>query len=93
MRLALAASSLLLGGCIPLPAGYALSRKTVAAKEGDATLVADDGTRCAVPPRTFVQVQPGDDHTCAWNEADGAGRAPVPSFPRRPSIPQPGLPE
>jgi hypothetical protein len=92
VTLALAASALLLGGCIPLPGGYVLSRKTVVAKEGDATLVADDGSRCRIPQRSFVEVQTGDEHTCAWNEGSDAGRTPgrvpAPAFPR-PTLPPP----
>ena len=74
---------LLLGGCLPLPGGHALTRKIVAAKEGEATLVADDGARCKVPPRTFAAVQPGGEHACVWKEADGSP-VPTPSAPRPP---------
>ena len=84
LRHTLAAGALLLGGCIPLPGGHALTRKAVAAKEGDATLVAEDGARCTVPPRTFTAVQPGDEHACVWKEAEGAVRTPpIPSVPHR----------
>lgn len=67
----LAAGLLLLGGCIPLPGGHALTRKTVASKEGEGTLVADDGARCSVPPDTFAAVQAGDEHACIWKERGG----------------------
>ncbi len=73
--------------CVPLPGGYVLSQKPVAAKEGAATLVADDGTRCRVPPGAFAEVKPGDEHSCAWHEGAAAGRAPEraqdPTVPRR----------
>ncbi len=62
---------LLLGGCIPLPNGQALTRKTVASKEGEATLVADDGARCSVTSDTFAAVQVGDEHDCIWKEHEG----------------------
>ena len=84
LRHVVAGGTLLVGGCIPLPGGHALTRKTVAAKEGDATLVADDGARCTVPPGTFTAVQPGDDHACVWKEPEGGARTPTPSVPRRP---------
>ena len=83
LRHMLAGWALLLGGCIPLPGGHALTRKTVVAKEGDATLVADDGARCTVPPRTFTAVQSGDEHACVWKEPEGGTRTPpAPSVPR-----------
>jgi hypothetical protein len=78
----------LLGGCLPLPGGHALTRKIVAGKEGEATLVADDGARCRVPPRTFAAVQPGDEHACLWKETDGTVRTPPTPGPR----PAPRLP-
>jgi hypothetical protein len=85
--LALLGGGLLLSGCLPLPGGYSLSRKPVAAKEGSAVLVADDGTRCGVPPRTFAEVTIGDEHRCAWNESESSirtpGTLPSPRFPRR----------
>ena len=92
LRYMLAGGSLLLGSCIPLPGGHALTRKTVAAKEGDATLVADDGARCTVPPRAFTAVQPGDEHACAWKEPEGARTPPAPGVPRpqRRTVGQPG---
>lgn len=68
---ALAAGALLLAGCIPLPGGQALSRKTVASKEGEATLVADGGARCTVSADTFAAVRVGDEHSCIWNEHAG----------------------
>jgi hypothetical protein len=83
-RLLLAASVLFLAGCIPLPRGHSLTRKTVAAKEGEATLVADDGARCRVPPSTFTAVQPGEEHACVWKEVDSSTRTPTPSAPRAP---------
>lgn len=90
----LAICSLVINACIPLPHGYTVSRKTVATKEGDATLVAVDGTRCTVPSNTFVEVKPGDDHTCAWKDVDETGRTPArspePSIPR--SSPAPSRP-
>ena len=89
LRRTLAGGALLLGGCIPLPGGHALTRKTVAAKEGTATLVADDGARCTVPPRTFTALQAGDEHACVWKEPEGSVRTPptqtVPRGPHRPA--------
>jgi hypothetical protein len=58
--------------CVPLPGGRELSRKTVWAKEGEATLVADDGARCEVSPARFERTRVGDDAACAWRLGDGA---------------------
>lgn len=62
--------------CIPLPRGHALSRRTVWSKQGEDTLVAQDGSWCRVTATTFARVRVGDDHTCVWKEvgASGAGR-------------------
>ena len=90
LRHVLAGGALLLGGCIPLPGGHALTRKMVATKEGDATLVADDGARCTVPPRTFTAVQPGDEHACVWKEPEGDVRTPPIPGASRPTRRPPG---
>jgi hypothetical protein len=56
--------------CVPLPGGRELSRKTVWGKEGDATLVADDGSRCEVGSRQFERTTVGDEAVCAWKLPD-----------------------
>jgi len=71
LRCALATSALLFAACIPLPRGQTLSRKTVASKEVESTLVADDGARCSVSADTFASVQVGDEHSCIWKEREG----------------------
>jgi hypothetical protein len=86
MRYSLVVGLLLLGGCIPLGHGYALSRKTVATKEGESMLVADDGAWCAVTPRAFRDVQPGDEYSCVWKEPDEKPRK---RTPPPPTIPPP----
>ena len=87
LRYTFAGGALLLGGCIPLGHGYALSRKIVAAKEGDKMLIADDGAWCAVLPETFATVQPGDEHDCVWKGPDERERQrlPHPTSPPRPT--------
>jgi hypothetical protein len=62
-------------GCVPLPGSRALAPKEVAAKEGEATLVADDGSRCTVPPREFERAEVGEDAWCVWKDAEGTGGA------------------
>jgi hypothetical protein len=56
--------------CVPLPGGRELSRKTVWGKEGEATLVADDGSRCEVGSRQFERTKLGDEAVCAWKLPD-----------------------
>jgi hypothetical protein len=85
-RYSLVVGLLLLGGCIPLGHGYALSRKTVASKSGESMLVADDGAWCAVTSRAFREVQPGDEYSCVWKEPDEAERK---RTPRPPTVPPP----
>ncbi len=85
-RAAPVAAALVLAACIPLPGGHSLSRRQVTGKQGAHTLIADDGATCAVTAPTFEKVQVGDDHTCAWKEAeDRSGPAlPTGRQPRRP---------
>ncbi len=56
--------------CVPLPGGHSLTRRTVYGKQGENVLVADDGSTCRVRGDTYERVQPGDEHTCAWKDAD-----------------------
>lgn len=80
--------------CVPLPGNHSLSRRTVTGKQGENTLVAQDGSACRVTAAAYERVQIGDDHTCAWKEveANGTGRAipdTRPSPRRRPGLPNP----
>jgi hypothetical protein len=81
--------------CVPLPGNRALSRRSVAGKQGEDTLVSFDGASCRVTADAFARVQVGDDHTCAWKEvaADGSGRAVPDPRPGRTRLPaRPGGP-
>jgi hypothetical protein len=89
------ACALLCSACIPLPGNRSLSRRTVFGKQGENTLVADDGASCRVTADAFARVQIGDDHTCAWKEvnADGTGRTVPDTRPGRTTLPgRPGRP-
>ena len=79
---------LVLGGCVPLPRGHVLERRLVVAKEGEATLVSDDGARCPVDAGTFAKVNVGDEHACVWKHGETGG-ATAPGVPgaRVPSAP------
>ena len=81
----------LLAACVPLPRGHVLDRRAVRAKEGEATLVSDDGARCKVDPATFARLEVGDEHRCVCTR-DDAGRASEPGIPggRVPVVPRPG---
>lgn len=81
---------LLAAACVPLPGGRSLARRTIAAKEGDATLVADDGSRCTVPADAFARVGVGEEYACVWKETDvGAPRGTPRTGPREPRRPGP----
>ncbi|GJG87983.1 hypothetical protein tb265_31640 [Gemmatimonadetes bacterium T265] len=70
---ALAAAALVLGtGCVPLPRYGYVGKAFVARKEGEKTLVADDGSTCRVKGDVFDKVQVGDNHTCAWRSPSDA---------------------
>lgn len=74
--------------CVPLPAGRELSRRTVAGKGGETTLVAADGARCEVPPARFERTQVGDDVACVWRlESAAAGPQLGERMPRGPRPP------
>ncbi len=89
------AGAVLVSACIPLPGNRSLSRRTVAGKQGENTLVSTDGSSCRVTASAFERAQIGDDHTCAWKEveADGSGRALPDGRPERTRLPgRPGKP-
>ena len=65
LALAAATAVTLADACVK-PVRMRYDTKRVAAKEGDGTLVAADGTRCVVPPATFDATRVGDDRACAW---------------------------
>lgn len=64
-RLALLAVAAVLAACVK-PVHMRYDTKRVTAKEGDATLVAADGTRCMVAPTVFDATKVGDERACAW---------------------------
>ena len=57
-------------GCVPLPGGHEVSRRQVASKRGDDTLVAQDGSYCRVPRGAFEKAEVGRDYTCIWCVSD-----------------------
>jgi hypothetical protein len=44
-----------------------LARKVVSSKEAPASLIADDGSRCAVSASRFEEMQVGDKVWCLWS--------------------------
>ncbi len=79
----------LLSACIPLPRGYSVSPKSVAAKSGTHTLLADDGSTCKVSEKVFAEIDIGDVKTCTWGpagESAGAGTPAGVQRGRRPPI-------
>ena len=81
----------LASACVPLPGNRSISRRMVVGKQGEDTLVADDGAWCRVTAPAFARVQVGDEHTCAWKEADDGAPAVPDGRPRRTRLP--GLPD
>lgn len=63
-----ALAALLAAGCVPLPGGRNFTRRTVAQKLGENTLVAVDGSECRVKGDTYEKVQVGDAHACVWQD-------------------------
>ena len=89
------AVAFLCSACVPLPGNRELSRRAVAGKQGEDTLVSFDGASCRVTADAFARVQVGDDHTCAWQQVagDGSGRAVPDLRPGRTRLPaRPGGP-
>lgn len=85
----LLAAAVLLAACIPLPGGYSVAKKYVAAKSDTHVLVADDGSTCRVSEKTFTEVEVGDFTTCGWSRAGetaGLGSITGVQSPRKPPI-------
>ncbi len=77
------------GACIPLPGGYSVSRKTVAAKTGTHTLHSSDGSICNISEKEFAEIDVGDLKTCRWGpegQSAGAGAATGVPGGRRPPV-------
>lgn len=85
----MAAFAVLSTACIPLPGGYSVAKKYVAAKSDTHVLVADDGSTCRVSEKTFADVEVGDFTTCGWSRAGetaGTGTVTGIQSPRKPPI-------
>jgi hypothetical protein len=60
------------GGRENLGQANGLDAKRVTGKEPPATLIAEDGHRCAVPEPRYREVQIGETVLCAWRRGDRA---------------------
>lgn len=89
-----AVAVVLAAGCVPLPGGHSLTRRVVAGKQPENTLVAQDGSTCRVRGDEYDRAQVGDERRCAWKDVgvDGSGRgtpSPRPEPRRLPGRPVP----
>ena len=62
----LGAFAAVVSGCVPLPGHRQLSRRFVAQKAAENTLVSDDGASCEVAADRFAAGAVGDRYACAW---------------------------